>query len=39
MNKNDLKSQHYSDVYKYQKKLIANVFLLHQILLERYKAN
>ena len=32
------KSQHYSDLHNYQKNLIAHMFLLHQVLLERYKA-
>ena len=32
------KSQHYSDVYNYQKNLIAHIFLIHQVLLQRYTA-
>ena len=31
-------SQHYRDVDNYYKSLIAHIFLLHQVLLERYKS-
>ena len=38
MDQKDSKSQRYSNIYNYQKSLIAHISLLHQVLLERYKA-
>ena len=38
MDQKDSKFQHHGDVYSHQDNFIAHIFLLHQVLLERYKA-